>query len=543
MFSAREADFVVNFFNSLKHTKGEWHGVKFELLPWQEKALREIFGTLKPDGYRQYNTAYIETPKKNGKSELGAGIGLYMTCGDGEWGAEVYGCASDRSQASIVFDVAVDMVDQCPALKKRIKLIASKKRMVYTPTNSFYQVLSAEAFTKHGFNVHACIFDELHSQPNRELYDVMTKGSGDARRQPLFFVITTAGDDPDRNSIGWEVHKKAIDTLAGLRNDPGFYATVYGIEPEENRIWTGRKFKLLDKVDWENPKIWKMVNPSFGPALDLSKIKQFYDSAKGNPADERTFRWLRLNEWVKYRNTKWIPLEAWDNSAGLLNVESLKGRKCYAGMDLSSTTDITAFVQLFPPDENNETWAVLPTFWMPEEGLAERAKEDGVPYLDWVKQGFIKTTPGNVIDYQFIRKTISGYNPNGLSAHCLRDDYDITELGFDPWHSVQVALDLTDDGLNCVEVRQGFKTLSPAMKELERLIRAGLLNHGGNPVLRWMFGNLTVKTDENENIRPVKDKSTGRIDGIVALVIALARAVLHEEDSVSVYEERGLISL
>ena len=543
MYSEQRAAEVVQFINNLKHTKGIWHGVWFDLLDWQEMAIKHIFGNIKADGYRQYNTAYIEIPKKNGKSELGAAISLFMTCGDGEWGAEVYGCASDRQQASIVFDVAVNMVDQCPALKKRIRYIASQKRLIYKPTDSFYQVLSSDAFTKHGFNVHACIFDELHSQPNRQLYDVMTKGSGDARMQPLSLVITTAGDDPDQTSIGWEVHKKATDILTGIRKDPGFYGMIYGIEPEENRIWTGENFKLLEKVNWESPKIWQEVNPSFGPVIPVEKIKAFYDSVKGNPADERNFRWLRLNEWVKYRATKWVPQEIWDNSAGLLNIEKLKGRKCYGGLDLSSKIDITAFVLVFPPDEFNEKWMVLPTFWIPEVGLKEREQRDGVPYSEWIKQGFIKTTPGNVIDYQFIRNTISGYNPDGAAAHCMRDDYDILEIGFDPWSAAQVSLDLTDDGLTCVEVRQGFKSMSPPMKEIEKLLYEQALIHGGNPILRWMFGNLAVKTDENENVRPTKDKSTGKIDGIAALVNAMNRAVLHENDSESIYEKRGFLTM
>lgn len=208
MYDENKAKRAVTFINALKHTKGKWRGVPFELLPWQDKIINDVFGTVKENGYRQYNTAYVEIPKKMGKSELAAGVALYLTCGDGEWGAEVYGCASDRQQASIVFDVAVDMVEQCPALKKRIKPVMSVKRLVYKPTNSYYQVLSSEAFTKHGLNVHGVIFDELHSQPNRELFDVMTKGSGDARTQPLFFLITTAGTD--RNSICFEQHQRQL---------------------------------------------------------------------------------------------------------------------------------------------------------------------------------------------------------------------------------------------------------------------------------------------------------------------------------------------
>ena len=193
------ADFAVAFIEQLCHTKGTWAGKKFELLPWQEQIIRDVFGVVKENGYRQFNTAYIEIPKKQGKSELAAAVALFLLCGDGEQRAEIYGCAADRGQASIVFEVAADMVRMCPALAKRCKIMASTKRIVYLPTNSFYQVLSSEAYSKHGFNIHGVVFDELHTQPNRKLFDVMTKGSGDARMQPLFFLITTAGTDT--NSI------------------------------------------------------------------------------------------------------------------------------------------------------------------------------------------------------------------------------------------------------------------------------------------------------------------------------------------------------
>ena len=259
MFDKAKADHAVNFINCLKHTKGRWRGVPFELLPWQDEIIRTLYGTVKENGYRQYNTCYCEIPKKNGKSELAAAIALYMTCGDGEWGAEVYGCASDRQQASIVFDVAVDMVDQCPALKKRIKPVMSVKRLVYKPTNSFYQVLSAEAYTKHGLNVHAVIFDELHAQPNRELFDVMTKGSGDARTQPLFFLITTAGTD--RNSVCFEQHQKALDIIEGRKIDPTFYPVIYGASDED---------------DWSSEDVWYKANPSLGYTIDIEKVQNAY---------------------------------------------------------------------------------------------------------------------------------------------------------------------------------------------------------------------------------------------------------------------------
>ena len=403
MYDQTKADHAVNFINCLKHTKGQWRGVPFELLPWQDKIIRDIFGTVKENGYRQYNTAYVEIPKKNGKSELAAAVALLMTCGDGEWGAEVYGCASDRQQASIVFDVAVDMVDQCPALKKRIKPIMSVKRLVYQPTNSFYQVLSAEAYTKHGLNVHAVIFDELHAQPNRELFDVMTKGSGDARTQPLYFLITTAGTD--RNSICFEQHQKAEDILMGRKIDPTFYPVIYGI---------------ADDDDWGSEESWYKANPSLGHTIALEKVQNAYQSAKENPAEENIFRQLRLNQWVK-QSTRWMPMDRWDECDFEVDQDSLLGRECYAGLDLSSTSDITAFVLVFPPRTEKEKYSILPFFWIPEENLQLRVRRDHVPYDVWEKQGQLQMTEGNVIHYGFIEKFIED----------LGMKYQILEIGLD----------------------------------------------------------------------------------------------------------------
>ena len=244
-YSKKMADFAVMFIEQLTHTKGTWAGKPFELIDWQERIIRDLFGVLKPNGYRQFNTAYIEIPKKMGKSELAAAVALLLCCGDGEERAEVYGCAADRQQATIVFDVAADMVKMCPALNRRVKILASQKRIIYEPTNSFYQVLSAEAYSKHGFNIHGVVFDELHTQPNRKLFDVMTKGSGDARMQPLYFLITTAGNDT--NTICYEVHQKTQGILDGRKVDPTFYPVIYGAKPDE---------------DWTDPKVWKKANLS-----------------------------------------------------------------------------------------------------------------------------------------------------------------------------------------------------------------------------------------------------------------------------------------
>ena len=318
-----KADYAVNFIELLSHTKGTWAGKKFELLPWQEQIIRDVFGVVKENGYRQFNTAYIEIGKKNGKSELAAAVALYLLCADGEQRAEIYGCASDRQQASIVFEVAADMVRMCPALAKRCKIMSSTKRIVYLPTNSFYQVLSSEAYSKHGFNVHGVVMDELHSMPDRKLYDVMTKGSGDARMQPLFFLITTAGTDT--NSICYEVHSKAKDILEGRKHDETFYPVIYGAAPDD---------------DWTDPKVWMKANPSLGITIGLDKVQAACDSARQNPGEENAFRQLRLDQWVK-QVVRWMPMEKWDACAFPVNPEDLEGRVCYGGLDLSSTTDLT----------------------------------------------------------------------------------------------------------------------------------------------------------------------------------------------------------
>ncbi len=541
IFDQAKADKVLAFFRQLKHTNGRWRGVPFTLLDWQTQALSDIFGTVRENGFRQYNTAYIEVPKKMGKSETGAGVGLYCLTADGEWAAEVYGCASDRQQASIVFDVAVDMVDQNPTLRKHIKPVLSQKRLVYLPTKSFYQVLSAEAYSKHGFNVHAVIFDELHAQPNRGLFDVMTEGSGDARTQPLFFVITTAGDDPNRASIGWEVHKMAVDVLTGVKADPTFYAMIYGLDRENKRIWTGRQYETVNenweddevwRKTWTDPKTWKRVNPSIGHTVAWEKVEDQFNRAQGNIAKEKNFRWLRLNCWERIKTSGWLGLDFWDLCKGKIDEKQLYGRPCYGGLDLSSKIDMTAFVLLFPPDDINKKWIVLPRFWVPEDKVQERFETDKVPYPEWVQKGYLKTTPGNVIDYDFIEKEIV----------TLRDRYDIQEIGYDPWNAMQTAVNLEDEGLTMVETRQGYKTMSPSMKEIEQLVMGKKLIHSGHPVLRWNVGNVQVKMDENENIRPVKGKGTERIDGLVATINAMARAMLRE-DMTSVYESRGVITV
>ncbi|MCD8075151.1 MAG: terminase large subunit [Lachnospiraceae bacterium] len=510
------ADYAVSFIECLCHTKGTWAGKPFELIDWQERIIRDLFGILKPNGYRQFNTAYIEIPKKQGKSELAAAVALLLTCGDGEERAEVYGCAADRQQATIVFDVAADMVRMCPALSKRVKILASQKRIIYQPTNSFYQVLSAEAYSKHGFNIHGVVFDELHTQPNRKLFDVMTKGSGDARMQPLYFLITTAGTDT--NSICYETHQKAKDILEGRKIDPTFYPVIYGADETE---------------DWTDPKVWKKANPSLGITVGVDKVKAACESARQNPGEENSFRQLRLNQWVK-QAVRWMPMEKWDACAFNVDPEELEGRVCYGGLDLSSTTDITAFVLVFPPLDEDDKYVVLPYFWIPEDTLDLRVKRDHVPYDVWERQGFLETTEGNVVHYGYIEKFIER----------LGERYNIREIAFDRWGAVQMVQNLEGMGFTVVPFGQGFKDMSPPTKELMKLTLEQKIAHGGHPVLRWMMDNIFIRTDPAGNIKADKEKSTEKIDGAVATIMGLDRAIrCGANPADSVYNHRGILFL
>lgn len=512
-YDKKKADRAVTFIENLCHTKGKWAGTPFWLLPWQEQLIRDIFGIVKPDGNRQFRTAFVEICKKVGKSELAAAVALYLLYADNEPSAEVYGAAADRQQASIVFDVAKQMVEMSPALMKRSKLMGATKRIVNYSNAGYYQVLSAEVGGKHGFSVSGLVFDEIHTQPNRQLYDVLTKGSSDARQNPLHFIITTAGND--RHSIAYELHTKAVDILEGRRVDPTFYPVVYGLKDDE---------------DWEDEENWYKVNPSLGYTVDIERLRDAYREAKQNPADEITFKWLRCNMWVS-STVAWIPDAIYMRGNESIEAASLEGRDCYAGLDLSSTGDITALVLIFPPRDENEKYVLLPYFWIPEETIPRRVKANSVPYDIWEKQGYIMSTEGNVIHYDFIEKFIM----------YLSEKYHILEIAVDRWNATQMIQNLEGEGFTIVPFGQGFSSMSAPTKEFYRLLMEGRIIHGGNPVLRWMAGNVVIDTDPAGNIKVTKAKSKEKIDGIVAAIMALDRCIRQEGQSGSVYDERGLL--
>lgn len=511
-YDKKKADHAVAFIQNLKHTKGKWDGKPFFLLPWQEQIVRDIFGIVNPEGKRQFRSAYIEIPKKNGKSELAAAIALYLLYGDGEASAEVYSCANDRSQASIVFDVAKRMVEKSPALLKRSKIAAATKRIVNYRNAGFYQVLSAETGTKHGLNISGLVFDEIHAQPNRKLYDVMTKGSGDAREQPLFFIITTAGTD--KESICYELHTKALDIMNGRKIDHSFYPVIYG---------------LSDEDDWNDEANWYKANPSLGYTISIDRVRDAYRDALENPAEENVFKQLRLNIWTN-STVVWIPEHIYERGNLPINPAELEGRDCYAGLDLSSTSDITALVLVFPPRTENEKYIVLPFFWLPEETLELRCRRDHVLYDVWQRQGYILTTEGNVIHYGFIERFIER----------LGEKYHIIEIAYDRWNATQMVQNLEDMGFTMVPFGQGFKDMSPPSKELYKLLMEGNINHGGNPVLKWMAQNVVMRQDPAGNIKPDKERSVEKIDGIVALIMGLDRCI-RSAPATSVYDERGIL--
>ena len=449
-----KADRAVMFIENLRHTKGKWAGKRFWLLPWQEQLVRDIFGIVKENGKRQFRTVYVEIMKKAGKSELAAAVALYLLYADNEPSAEVYGAAADRQQASIVFDVAKQMVSMSPALMRRSKILGATKRIINHSNNGFYQVLSAEVGTKHGLNVSGMVLDEVHVQPNRELYDVLTKGSGLAREQPLYFLITTAGTDT--HSICYELHTKAQDIIDGRKNDPTFYPVIYGLREDE---------------DWADEDNWWKANPSLGQTISIEDLRAAFNEARENPAEENVFRQLMMNQWVK-QTVRWMPMEKWDACAYPVDPKELEGKMCYGGLDLSSTSDLTALVLVFPPSDEDGIYQVLPFFWLPEETIPIRVRRDSVPYDTWHRQGYIETTEGNVIHYGFIEKFIED----------LGKKYHIREIAFDRWGAVQMVQDLEGMGFTVVPFGQGFKDMSPPTKELMKLVLEKRIAHGGHPV-------------------------------------------------------------
>lgn len=566
-FNEASAAFVCDFVERLPTTGT---GQLFELYDWQRSALREFYGTMVEDEgeeLRKYWYLYLEIPKKNGKSELAAALALYHLFADGEMNAEVYLCAADKDNASIVYNAAVFMATSAPWTAKMIargelKLIESRRRFEYRRkiktanggskwvTVGIMQVLSAEAYSKHGYKPSCVIFDELHAQPNRELWDVMTGAAGASRSQPVWIVLTTAGDDPDRRSIGWEIHEKAVAIrdarqlrrildeggdarqVLSLRKvaDDDLAAAESELLARDEEKWLPILYGLtalfgdapdeLEKVDIWDENLWKLCNPSLGKHLRMRNIRAEAASAKKNEAEERLFRWLRLNQWISTKSVGWIPLTVYDKcqwgasrkAEREEDLKALRGKLCYGGVDLSTSRDLTAFVLLFPPQDGLDEAVLVPWgIWRPEATVDDAEKRDHVPYRDWARAGFLKLCEGDVIDYGDVETSIRE----------ARELFRLELVGFDPYLSRTITQRLSPI-VPIVEIPQDLKNMSPAMKEVEDMMHRHTLLHAHNTCFRWCFGNVRCYVDGNGNEKPLKNKSTGRIDPAVASIIAVS---------------------
>ncbi len=515
-FDTNAADHAIDFFRFLRHSKGEWGGCSFELEPWQHFIVGNIFGwKRKEDGMRRFRIVYIEVPRKNGKSTMISGIGLYLFMCDDEPGAEIYTAATKRDQARITHGEATRMVKSSPALRKRIKVF--KDNLHIEATNSKFEPLGADADTLDGLNVHAALVDELHAHKNRALWDVLDTATG-ARRQPLMLAITTAGFD--QTSFCFEMHGYAERVLNGMQDDT-FFTYIACPDPGDDPF---------------SVETWKKANPNFGVSVKEDDLKRLADQAKEMPSALNNFLTKRLNVWTQQAD-RWIDLQLWDandpNPAEWRLEDVLAGRKCYGGLDLSSVSDITAWVLVFPRDEDPETIDIVARFWCPEARLHDRKNQYRDQYQKWHRQGFLQVTPGDAVDYEFIK------------AQILKDaqKFAIQDLNIDRlFQGYQLAMELEEEGLKMVAFGMGFKSMAVPMQEFERRLLLKKIKHHGNPVLRWMADSMAVKKDPAGNLKPDKASSQGKIDGIVALVMALDRA-MRNEDNTSVYEKRGLRSL
>ena len=516
----KKAKLAIDFINCLKHTKGKWAGVNFNLRDWQiEDIVKPIFGRLKPDGTREIRSVYVEIPRKNGKSELAAAIALFLLFADGEMGAEIYIAAGDRDQASLVFNVAAQMVRMDETLSKNCKIVDSQKRIVRHDKGSFMRAISAEAYTKFGFNASGIIFDELMVQPNRDLWDALTTSTS-AREQPLTFAITTAGYD--KESICWEQHAYAEKVRDGIIDDPTFLPVLYSADRD---------------ADWTDSAVWYECNPALGDFRGFDEMEAYCRKAQEIPALENTFRRLYLNQWTS-QEVRWLPMTMWDKCKGKpISEKRLKGRTCFAGLDLATVYDLTAFVMVFP-DDDGEILTIVPRFWIPEEGMKKRSDRDRVPYAEWVRQGYIQSTPGATTDYKFVIAEI---------MECTKK-FDLREIAYDRWGAPAVVQQLEDLGFedeksqwasrHLIQFGQGYKSFSPPTKELMKLVLEKKIRHGGHPVLRWNADNLVVRQDPASNVKPDKEKSTEKIDGVVAMIMGLDRALRHLSPE-STYEPDG----
>ena len=509
-FDKKAASKAINFIETFcTHTKGELAGKPLLLEDWQKKIIGDLFGWKQENGLRKYRTAFIEVGRKNGKSTLCAAIGLYMLFSDEEKGSEIFSAAGDRAQAGIVFEIAKQMILSNKELTKRAKVF--RNSITNESKGNFYQAISSDSKTKHGFNANCIIFDELHTQPNRSLWDVLTTSTG-ARRQPLCIAITTAGYD--RQSICWEIYNYAKQVQDNIIEDESFYSAIYEAEMED---------------DITDEKVWKKANPNYGISLRKEYMQRESQRAVDVPSYQNTFKRLMLNIWTDTQ-TKWIGHDEWEECYQDFDYKTLDGKICWGGLDLSTTRDISAFVLLF---YENEKFIILPFFFLPKDNIQNRKNNDGVDYQMFVNENHLIATEGNVIDYNVIKNKIND----------LGKKYKIQSVSYDRWNASMLVQSLIDDyGINMNPLGMGFVSQSAPTKELEKLILEKKIIHNNNPAANWMLSNVALQEDPAGNIKISKSKSKSKIDFVAALILSLAD-YMSEGDINSVYDDRGLLML
>jgi phage terminase large subunit-like protein len=521
-FDQATGDRAVHFIEKLcKHHKGEWAGKPLLLTDLQRDIISQIFGWLRPDGTRRYRTAYIEVPRKFGKSTVAGGLGLYLTVADGEKGAEVYSSATKKDQAAICWKDAAAMVKASPELKRFVKVMRGNincERM-----GSKFEPLGADSSTMDGLNPHGNIVDELHAHKDRGVWDVLDTAMG-ARRQPLTLAITTAGVY-DAEAIGWQIHDYATKVLEGIVEDDSFFAFIAAADDPP-----------ADQPDYYfTEAAQRQANPGYGVSPKADYLAKQAEKAKSQPSFYNAYLQLHLNVWTR-SVTRWLSLERWGEcelpapdvrAASLEREKSLEGKACFGGLDLSSKLDLSALALVFGGPDG--TIDVLCRFWLPEATVAAYSKKGQRHYDTWEREGWLTVTPGDVIDYEFIRSEVLA----------LSKRFSLQELAFDPWGATDLATRIMGDGVKMVETRQGYKSLSEPSKDLEARVVSKKLRHMNNPVLRFCASNAVVTTDSAGNIKPDKEKASDRIDGVVATVMALSRLIAVGEKRGSLLLESG----
>ncbi|ERS12016.1 terminase [Marinobacter sp. EN3] len=497
-FEPALANRVCQFIELLPHVKGEWarERKRLELAPWQIFRITTVFGWINEEGYRRFKTAYNEMPRKQGKSSETSGVGLYLLTADGEPGAEVYSAATTRDQAQITWKDAKQMVDRTPGLQARFGVATSSHTVFVEQTNSVFRPLSRDQGGNHdGLNVHGGLIDELHAHKTREIFDVIETGTG-ARKQPLLWLITTAGFN--RAGICYEQRAYVTKILEGVVKDESYFGIIYTIDEDD---------------DWTEPASWAKANPNWNISVNPEDIERKARKAMTMAAATNNFLTKHLNVWVN-ADTAWMDLQAWDKCGDpARTLDQFEGRKCWVGLDLASKIDVACLMLLFEEDDG---WSVFGRYYIPEDAADEGRNQH---YAGWARQGLVTLTPGCVTDYAYIESDLREFASR----------FDIQDVAFDPWQAIYLATRMQEEGLPMIEYRQTVANMSEPMKTLEALTLEGKIRHNGDPVLTWMMSNVVAHLDAKDNIYPRKEFPENKIDGVVALIMALGRAIRQQE--------------